>query len=373
MAIEIREVKTKKDLRTYIYLPSEIHKNHFDWLPPVYMDEWAFYNPKKNKCFSYSDTILVLAYRDEQVVGRIMGIINHKYNELQGIKQGRFGFIECADDSEVSHALISFIENWVRQKGMTQIIGPYGFSDKDPQGLMIEGFDTMPVIAAPTNQEYMVKLVEAEGYTKELDCQQYLCDLANDLPPIYEKINQRLLDKSEYKLREFTSKRELKPFIVPILSLMNESFKDIYGYVPLDHQEMKDFANRYITIIDPRFLKIIVLGDKVVAFLLCIPSLTRGIQRAKGKLFPFGFIHILRSVKKANHLDLMLGGVHPDYLNVGLVGVLIIKMLLASRAAGFKELESHLVLETNTPMKNIMGKVGATIRKRYRVFQKSLV
>ena len=218
MGIEIREVKTKKDLRTYIYLPAKIHKNHANWLPPVYMDEWVFYNKKKNKSFSYSDTILVLAFRDGEPVGRIMGIINRKYNEMQGIKQGRFGFIECPDDPEISHALISFIENWVREKGMTQIIGPYGFSDKDPQGLMTEGFDVLPVIAAPTNEEYMLRLVENEGYTKELDCFQYFCDLANDLPPVYEKINQRLLAKSEYKLKEFSSKKELKPFIVPILS-----------------------------------------------------------------------------------------------------------------------------------------------------------
>lgn len=373
MAIEIREVSSKKDLRTYIYLPAKIHKNHKDWLPPVYVDEWAFYNTKKNKCFSYSDTILVLAWHDGEVVGRIMGIINHKYNELQGIKQGRFSFLECPNDPEISHALISFIENWVRERGMTQIIGPYGFSDKDPQGLMIEGFDTMPVIAAPTNEEYMVKLVENEGYTKELDCRQYLCDLSKDLPPVYDKINQRLLDKAEYKLKEFTTKREVKPYIVPILTLMNESFSDIYGYVPMDLQEMKDFANRYIAIIDPRFLKVITHNDKAVAFLLCIPSLTKGIQKAKGKLFPFGFIHIIRCAKKATHLDLMLGGVHPDYMNVGLIGVLIIKMLLSGRAAGYVEMESHLSLETNTGMVNIMGKVGATIRRRYRVFQKSLV
>jgi len=373
MGIEIREVLSKKDLRTYIYLPEKIHKNHSNWLPPVYIDEWDYYNTKKNKCFSYSDTKLLLAWRDGKPVGRIMGIINNKYNDLKGIKQGRFCFLESLDDPEISHALISFIENWAREKGITRMIGPYGFSDKDPQGLMIEGFDIEPVIAAPTNEEYMVGLLEREGYTKEIDCMQYFCDLANPLPPVYEKINQRLLSKSEYKLREFTSKRDLKPFIVPVLSLMNDAFKDLFGYIPMDEQEMKDFANRYITIIDPRFLKIIIYNGKVIAFLLCIPSLTKGIQRAKGRLFPFGFIHILRGIKTTKHLDLMLGAVHPDYLNVGLIGVLIIKMLESARAAGFKELEIHLVLETNTPMSNIMGKIGATIRKRYRVFQKSIV
>jgi hypothetical protein len=373
MGIEIKEVKTKNDLRTYIYLPAKIHKSHSNWLPPVYMDEWLFYNTKKNKCFSFSDTIILLAYRNGEPVGRIMGIINKKYNEKKGIRQGRFSFLECYNDPEISHALISFIENWVRDKGMTQIIGPYGFSDKDPQGLMIEGFDVLPVIAAPTNEEYMVKLVEKEGYTKEVDCLHYLYDLSKELPPVYEKVYERFLQKPGFKLREFRSKKELKPYIVPILTLMNESFKEIYGHIPMDIQEMKDFASRYMAIIDPRFVKTIAHNDKEVAFLLSIPSLTKGIQKAKGKLFPFGFFHILQNAKKSKHLDLMLGSVHPDYLNLGLIGVLITRTQKVSRDAGYEELESHLVLETNKPMSNIMGHLGATTRKRYRVYQKSLI
>jgi ribosomal protein S18 acetylase RimI-like enzyme len=154
---------------------------------------------------------------------------------------------------------------------------------------------------------------------------------------------------------------------------MNETFRNIYGYVPLNDQEMKDFANRYMTVIDPRFVKIVICKSKVVAFLLSMPSLTKGIQRARGRLFPFGFIHILRAVKKTRHLDLMLVGVHPDYRNLGLVGALLFKTLQSAKIAGFNDLESHLILEHNNSVRNIMDHLEATIRKRFRVYQKSLV
>ena len=173
MSIEIRLVETKKDREVFINLPKLFHKDHKNWVPPIYMDDRNFFNPSKNKCFLYSDTVLAIAYRERNPVGRIMGIINRKYNESHQENDGRFCFMECAEDKDVFHALITYIENWLRSKGMTNIVGPLGFSDKDPQGFMIEGFNEPIVLATNGNKSYMPQLLEIEGFIKKVDCVVY--------------------------------------------------------------------------------------------------------------------------------------------------------------------------------------------------------
>jgi hypothetical protein len=169
MNINIREVKTKKDLKTFIYLPEKLHADHPNWVHPVYMDEWKFFNQEKNKAFSYSDTVLLLAFHGEKAVGRIMGIINSRYNEYRKEKTARFGYLETEEDEEVIRALLSYVEDWAREKGMRKIIGPYGFSDQDPEGFLIEGFENRATIATNYNLEWMPRLVEKQGYEKDVE------------------------------------------------------------------------------------------------------------------------------------------------------------------------------------------------------------
>ena len=164
----IKEVLTKKDRRDFIYLPEKVHKNEPDWLPPIYMDEWELYDKKKNKSYKYADALLLLAYRDEKPVGRIMGIINNRYNEINNEQHGRFCFMECYNDKEVFHALLTRVEDWVRENGMARIVGPLGFSDKDPQGFQIEGFEYPLFMTAPNNSEYMPELIERKVMKRKL-------------------------------------------------------------------------------------------------------------------------------------------------------------------------------------------------------------
>jgi hypothetical protein len=164
--IVIKEVQTKSDLRLFIYLPSRVHQDHPDWLPPIYMDEWQLFNKKKNRSYQYADTVLYLAFRDKKPAGRIMGLINNRYNSIRNEKHGRFCFMECYEDQEVVHALLKQVEEWAIRKGMVKIVGPLGFSDKDPQGFQIEGFDLPYLFTAATNRPYLPKMVESEGYTK---------------------------------------------------------------------------------------------------------------------------------------------------------------------------------------------------------------
>ncbi len=372
MVVELKEVSTPSELRKFIHLPSEIHKYHKNWLPPIYLDEWKFFNPKKNRAFTHSDTVLVLAFLEGRAVGRIMGIINSKYNEIHQESVGRFEFLECVNDPSVSHALISFIENWAREKGMNRIIGPYGFSDKDPQGLMIEGFDYPPVIAAPCNEPYLVDLVMLEGYQKEVDCLMFKLDLSKDLPEIYQRVHERCVNNTEYRVLELTTKRALKPYIRPILHMVNETYSQIYGFVPMDDLEMDEFARRYLPVINPRFVKIVLHHGEVVAFIVGLPNLTKGIQRSRGYLFPFGILYILWASRVTRQLDLMLGGVKPEYRGKGLEICMGIKLIKSAVEDNYNAFEVHLVLETNVKMIAEMKKAGAIAHKKFRVFYKNL-
>lgn len=372
MSIEVREVKTKKQLKEYIYLPSKIHKNHKTWLPPLYIDEWSYYNTKKNKAFSYCDTILLLAYKDNVPVGRIFGIINHRYNEKYNEKHGRFTFLEAYEDQNIVHALISYVENWAKQKGMVRMIGPFGFSDKDPEGFLIEGFEHIPILVTACNLEYMPRLLANEGYIKKIDCLDYLVNIKTADFTLYKRILSRMNAKNEYTLVEFAKRKELRQYIIPIFRLMNECYSDIYGYDPMSETEMNELAKRYLPIINPGYVKVVEKDGEVLAFIVGIPNMSRGIIKSKGKLLPFGIFYILRAAKKSKQIDLALGGVKDKYRGLGLEVMLGTKFVDTCTKNGIEGIDTHLVLETNTKMRAEYERLGAKVIKRFRVFQKEL-
>ena len=372
MALVLQDVSTKKQFKEFIYLPEKIHQGHKDWLPPLYLDEKVFFNPKKNHSFNVCDHRLVLAYRNGVPVGRIMGIINNQYNEMVGVKNARFGFIETYNDQEVVHALISEIEKWGREKGMTKIIGPFGFSDREPQGLLIEGFEYEPVIDSACNFEYMPKLVETEGYTKELDCVIYRYPLSSPPPEVMQKIFDRITSRKDIEFIEFKSKRQLKPWIVPIFRAMNESFVNIYGFAPMDETEMQEMAKKYLPVIDLEFVSVVVKEGKVISFVISMPNMYKGLQKANGRLFPFGLFHILRAIKTAKTVNLMLGGVIPEYQKQGLNIYLSISTIKAAIRRGMTSVDTHVVMEENDDMSNEFKRYGAFMIKKFRVYQKAL-
>ncbi len=374
MDVLIHEVKSKGDLKKFIFLPEKIHVHHAYWVPPVYADEWKFYDGKYNKSILESDTILLLALRGEEVVGRIMGIINRKYNVLQKEFTARFFNFECYDDDRVSHALIDAIEKWALKIGMTQMIGPFGFSDKDPQGMQVEGFEYLPVIATATNAPYLKDLVEKEGYEKQVDCVVYKLPVPEKAPDLYQRVYNRLIQSKKMKLVEFKSRRQLRPYIVPVLRLVNETYGSIFGFTPLSEEEMYQLAGRYLPVLDPSFTKLVIdMNNKPIAFVIATPDISVGIQKARGRLFPFGFIHILSSGKKSKQLDLFLGAVDEKHQGAGVTALLGVSLFKSARQRGLEYIDSHLILETNKPMREVMERLGAAVYKRYRVYKKQLV
>jgi hypothetical protein len=373
MSIEIREVKSKSDLKTFIYLPYKIHKDHKNWIPPLFIDEWDFYNPVKNSAYRHCDTVMYLAFRDNKPTGRIMGIINHKYNKTHNENNGRFFNLECWNDIETASALTGAVEVWLRQKGMERIVGPLGFSDKDPQGFMIEGFDMPMIIATNCNLPYMPDLIEKCGYSKEVDLYDYKIDVPDKIPEIYENIYQRSQLNGGFAIKEFFSKKQLREYIKPVFRLINETYAEIYGFAEIEEDEMDYMANRYMFILNPKFVKVVLdKQGEMAAFIIGIPEVAEGIRKAKGRILPFGFIKILMESKRSKMLTLLLGAIKEEYRNSGLDALLAIKMLETAQKEKMQTIDSHLVLETNIKMRREYEKIGGVVYKRYRIYQKML-
>jgi hypothetical protein len=374
MAIEIREVLSRRDLKTFIYLPEKIHASQENWVHPIYMDDWKYFDPKKNKAFGYSDTVLLLAWRDGRPVGRIMGIINKRFNQYRNEQTGRFGYFDVYEDREVFNALLRHVEDWARAKGMTKIVGPYGFSDQDPEGYLIEGFEHRATIATYYNFEWMPKWLEEDGYAKDNDWFVYKLTVPKEPPDFYKRIYERAMKRGTFEILEFKTRKEIRPWIRPVLSLMNECYMagNIYGYAPLEDEEMDDLAKRYLPVLDPRFVKAITKDGQVVAFIVAMPDMTAGIRKARGRLLPFGFIHVLRAAKKTKQLDLMLGAVKDAYRGQGLDVLMGIKVIIAAYEAGFEMMDTHHEMEANVKVRGEMERMGGVIYKKYRAFYKML-
>lgn len=374
MAVSVKEVQNKRELKSFIYLPARIHAGHDNWLPPIYMDEWDYFNPQKNKSFAHCDTVLYLAFKDGLPAGRIMGIINKTYNRLQGEKTVRFAHFECFEDEQVAFALLDSVEKWGKERGMEEIIGPFGFSEKDPQGFLIQGFDELPVIATSCNFPYMPRLTEKKGYEKKMDCFDFLIDLKGDgLPPHYSRIYERVKRNKRFQLLEFESRKQIRPYIVPVFELVNEAYKNIFGFQPLDDGEIRFLVARYLPLLNPRYIKIVTEDTgKVIAFFIGVPNMTKGIQRSRGKLFPFGFLHIIASAKKAKQLDLLLGAIDDNYRGMGIDLLMAWPMIQSAKQAGIERLETHLVSEDNAPMLAEYQRVNARMHKQFRIYRKSL-
>ncbi|MFO7649746.1 MAG: hypothetical protein R6X13_00185 [bacterium] len=372
MDIEVRPVTGRAELRRFVFLPEKLNRDHPNWLPPIYSDDLAFFDPAKNRAFSYCDTLTLLAWRGSEPVGRVLGIVNRRCNEFRGERVARFSHLECPDEAAVFGALMTRVEEWARGLGMSKLVGPFGFTDQDPEGFIIEGFDELPTLACNANLPFVNRLLESSGYGKDVDYVVYILPVPETMPQSYQRIVERLTRRGEFRPLEFTKRSELKPWVRPVLGLMNETYVDLYGYAPLDEQEMDDLAKRYIPLLDPRLVKVVLRGDALVAFVVGMANLTKGLRRARGRLFPFGILHILAAMRRTRQLDLMLGGIRADCRGAGINALLAMTMLRSAYAAGFETIDTHSELESNTLIRAEMERFGGQVRKRFRVYQKQL-
>jgi GNAT superfamily N-acetyltransferase len=374
MEIQIKEVQTKKDYQDFVYLPEKIHKDHTNWIPPIYSDDIVFFNPKKNESFKTCDYKLLLAIKDGKVVGRCMGLVHHKYNAEHNEKCGRFSFLETYNDFEVFHALIDYVAQWSKSLGMEQLIGPLAFSDHDPQGFLIEGYDEVNVIASTCNFRYITDFCEKEGFTKKVDLIEHNIPIPEKYPPLYEKVAERYaLRNKNLRVAEYKSRLQFRSIIKPVLTLINETFTNVYGFTPFTDKEMNEYANRYIFLLSPDFIKVVFNeNNEVVGAIIGIPDYSKGFKKCNGRLFPFGFIPLLAAGRKTDMLILLLGAVDPRYQGRGLEVLMGTKMMDSAKKRGIYKIDSHLGLEYNDKRNAEMERMGGKVYKRYRIYQKDI-
>ncbi|HOO96853.1 MAG TPA: hypothetical protein PKV16_05240 [Caldisericia bacterium] len=371
MTIEIKEVETKKELKRFIHLPFEIHKGHDNWYSPLLRDEWAFFDEKRNEKFKSNKTVQLLALAGKKPVGRIMGIIPEALNKQNGTKTARFGFLECHDDVDVARALTEYVKIWAEKEGMDKLVGPMGFTDQDPEGYIIDGFEHKPTIATNINLPFIPKLLENLGFDKEVDYKVLQVPITDKNPPLYDKLRDRILDRGSFKLVEFGKRSQLKPYVLPILRLMNRTFIDLYGFTVYPDEELNKLAYQYIPLLNPEFVKVVEVADKVIGFIVAMPNIDDGLRKAKGRLFP-GAIHILADMKRSTQLDLLLGAIDEEYRGKGADILMGAAMFKSARKHGFKVFDTHLELESNTKIHKEMEYAGGKIVKRYRIYKTSI-
>jgi len=354
-------------------LPAQLHKGHQNWVPPIYRDEWSYFNKKQNLAFCYCNTTLALAYRGNELVGRIMGINNRRYNSASNEKTARFSHFECVNEPSVAHELFLHIENWSVAQGLTKIMGPFGMNYHDPMGFILEGFDHSPAISTYQNFEYLLTLIEQEGYLKEEDLVVYKIPIKENVPDFYQRIQQKVQSNPHIRKVNFRTDRDMKSYILPVLKLFNETFSAIRGYSQLDEEEMKRLARHYLPALDHRFVKVVEYDGEVAGFIIAMPNISKGIIASGGRLFPFGFSKIIQAQKQSKQLDLLIGGISEKYRGLGIDVLMGLDIIASAREAGFEFIDSHLELESNVKVRAEMEKQGSIIYKRYRIFQKDLL
>jgi len=371
--VRVEKVAGRAAMRRFIRLPFELADQRPNRVPPLLMDERELHDPGKNPQLGQCDVAYWLAWRGSVPVGRIMGIIHRSYNASKAEHTARFYQLDTVRDPVVVRALIATVEQWARGKGMERVIGPFGFSDKDPQGFQIEGFEHLPVIATPTNPDWLPPLIEAGGFIPFEDMVSYRMDIPAQLPEVYHAIGERCLRNYDLHRVPLRSKRELKPWVVPVLRLVNATYGDLLGFTPMSEAEMRALAAKYMFILDPQLVHLIAdAKNEPAAFVIASPDMSEGFVRANGSLFPFGFLHILRAMKRSKQLDLLLGAVRPDLQGKGLTAALGVSLFDAARQRKFTHLDSHLIMERNTRMRAELERLGAVVWKRYRVYEKPI-
>jgi len=342
-------------------------------VPPLLADERGLHDPSKNPALASCAVECWMAWRDGVAVGRAMGIIHHGWNSSSGEHTARFFQLDALRDQQVVDALLATVEEWARNQGMDRVIGPFGFSDKDPQGLQVEGFEHLPVVATPTNPEWLPAMVLGNGYTPYEELVSFRLDVRPGMAERFRPIAARSMRSLGLRQVRMTSKRALRPWVVPVLRLVNQTYTGLLGFVPMGEGEMRTLAKKYMFILDPRLVGLLVdRQDDPVAFVIASPDMSEGLRKARGSLFPFGWFHILRAMRRARQLDLLLGAVRTDLQGRGLTAVLALDLLSTAERRGFTHLDSHLVMARNRRMCAQMERLGGVAWKRYRVYTKAL-
>lgn len=373
MGVVIKEVTNKRDLKRFIKFPFDIYSKNKYWIPPLLIDEVKNLSKEKNPAFDFCEAKYWLAYKNEKLSGRIAGIINNRYNEKVGKKTARFSYFDFIDDDEVSCKLLQTVEDWAQQKGIQSIHGPLGFTDMDPEGMLIEGFEELGTIATIYNHPYYQTHIEKHGFVKEIDWVEFELYPTKDIPEKIERIAETVLKRYNLRVLKVKKAKELLPYAHQIFEVLNLAYKNIHGFVSLTERQIDLYVKQYFGFIKPDFVPVIVNEEnQVVAFGISMPSLSKAFQKIRGRLLPFGFIHVLKAMKNNNRADLYLTGVRPDYQDKGVNAILICEANKTYRKHNITVVESNPELESNSKVQAQWRLYGRRQHKRRRCYIKQL-
>ena len=380
-AIEIKKVESRRDLCKFIDFHNDLYKGDPYEVPNLYFDEMNTFRKDKNAAFDFCEAEYFLAYRDGKVVGRVAAIINHSANKKWERESVRFGWIDFIDDIEVSKALLKAVEDYGKSKGMKEIVGPLGFTDMDPEGMLLYGYDQLGTQATAYNYPYYPEHMDRMGgWEKDNDYVEYKLYVPEEMPEKYAKIAEMIQKRYNLQVKKL-KRNEIygeNGYGRKIFQVINETFKDLYGYSKLTDRQIEQYVKMYLPMADLDLITIIedwnTPDHKVVGVGISIPSLARALQKCGGKLFPLGWWYILRALKfhKTDVVDLLLVGVLPEYRQKGANALLFYDLIPHYQRLGFKWGETHVEMETNMKVQGQWQYLNREIHKRRRCYKKNI-
>lgn len=373
--VEIREVLNKSDLKKFVVYPNLLYKDVPQYMPPFISEDLADWDPKKNPAFAYCEAKCFLAWRDGEIVGRIGAILSKKANEKWNTHRMRFTQVDFIDDYEVSEALFAAVESWAKEKGCNEVHGPLGFTDMDREGMLVEGFDQKSMFITYYNHPYYIDHMTRLGYIKDVDWVEFLIDVPYDEKTVdkMQRLSDRVLRMTGLHVAELKSRRDYGPYLGQVFDLINTCYAGLYGTVELSNEQVKKYAEKFIPMINPE-LVCFVMNDQneMIGFAISAPSMAEAIKKNNGHMFPFGFIDLLRALKKNDTLDLYLIAVRPDYQNKGINAVLMNGVLKGCHKMGIVKAETGPQLELNEKVQHQWSLFEHHNHKRRRCFVKKL-
>ena len=374
MKVTVKEVVTKKERKAFVRYPNELYRDNPYYVPTLERGDLDAIDPKKNHAFEFCEGKYWLACDDKgAVVGRIAGIINHRYNEKTGVDYARFGFMDFIDDDTVVDALFDTVEDWAREKGMKVMNGPLGFLEFDASGVLVAGFDELPTAYGKYNHPYYEPQLLRRGYAKDTDWVEYSVTMPDDITEWFGRPARLVEARYGLHQADVSTKRKMVSYFPECARVLNETYRNIHGFSELSQGQIDDLIKQFVPNLNPDFVSVILdRNDTVVAFGISMPSLSKAMQRCHGKLFPFGFLHILHAIRHNDTLDLLLIGIVDEYKGKGVNAMIFDKIAPAVRRYGIKYLETTRELEDNNGVQNMWNRFENRLHKRARCYAKNL-
>lgn len=374
--IEIKKIEpTKSNLRRFTQYQIDLYRGNAYYVPPLVSDDVNTLSPDINPAFDFCDAAYYMAYRDGVPVGRIAGIINRQVNERHGTKDARFGFVDFVDDPEVSKALMGTVEKWAAEKGMTRLIGPLGFTDLDHEGTLVEGFEELSTMATIYNYPYYSDHFERLGYEKDSDWLEFQMTVPDHIPDKYDRIAEIVKKKFGLKVLKYTSRSRIKKeYGRALFHLVNDAYDGLYQYSHLTDRQIDYYINIYLGLLDLDLVTLVVdKDDQLVGVGISMPSMSKALQKSRGKLFPFGWYHLLKGLKgKNDRVDLLLVAVKKDFQNKGVNALLFQDLIPYYQKRGFRLAESNPEMETNEKVQSQWDYFEIRQHRRRRSYKKNL-